>query len=162
MVDGVDELKLNDAGQLQAIFEKAVKDQKIPITITSTHTDPVGFGILRGHIDIDGTTNKQPADVYIAVTVHQANSDVSAGENKGRKLTETEVVLNFEKIAKIATGRGFSRDFEVKLKSSADPANLGLVVVAQASGTGKVVGTASVGEVSSIQPSTVSDSHRQN
>src|SRR3984885_10065225 len=162
VVDGVDELKLNDADQLKAIFEKAVKNQKIPITITSTHIDPVGFGILRGHIDIDGTTNKQPADIYVAVTFHQANSDVSAGENKGRKLTETEVVLNLEKIAKITPGRGFSRDFEVKLKSSADPANLGVVVVAQASGSGKVVGAASVAEISSIQPGTKSDSHPQN
>jgi hypothetical protein len=162
VVDGIDELKLNDAGQLKAIFETAVKDQNIPITITSTHIDPVGFGILRGHIVIDGTTNKQPADVYVAVTFHPANSDVSAGENKGRKLTETDVVLNLEKIAKIAPGRGFSHNFEVKLKSSGDPANLGLVVVAQASGTGKVVGAASVEEISSIQPSTASDSRRQN
>lgn len=162
VVDGVDELKLNDAGELQAIFAKAVKDQKIPITITSTHIDPVGFGILRGHIDIDGTTNKQPADVSVAVIAHQTNSDVSAGENKGRKLTETEVVLNLEKIAKVDPGRGFSRDFEVKLKSKADPANLGVVVVAQVSSSGKIVGAASVAQISSIQPSTISDRHPQN
>jgi hypothetical protein len=162
VVDGVDELNLSDAGQLKSIFAKAVKNQKIPIAITSTHIDPVGFGILRGHIDIDGTTNKQPADVFVAVIVHQTNSDVSAGENKGRKLTETEVVLNFEKIAKVAPGRGFSRDFEVKLKSRADPANLGVVVVAQASSSGKIVGAASVAQISSIQPSTTSDSHPQN
>jgi hypothetical protein len=162
VVDGVDELNLSDAGQLKSIFAKAVKDQKIPIAITSTHIDPVGFGILRGHIDIDGTTNKQPADVSVAVIVHQTNSDVSAGENKGRKLTETEVVLNLEKIAKVAPGDGFSRDFEVKLKSRVDPANLGVVVVAQASSSGKIVGAASVAEISSVQPSTVTDRYPQN
>jgi hypothetical protein len=162
VVDGVDELKLSDAGQLQAIFAKAVKDQKIPITITSTHIDPVGFGILRGHIDVDGSTNKQPADVSVAVIVHQTNSEVSGGENKGRKLTETEVVLNLEKIAKVASGRGFSGDFEVKLKSRVDSANLGVVVVAQASSSGKIVGAASVAEISAIPPSTISDRHPQN
>ncbi len=162
VVDGVDELNLSDAGQLKSIFAKAVKDQKIPIAITSTHIDPVGFGILRGHIDIDGTSNKQPADVSVAVIVHQTNSNVSAGENKGRKLTETEVVLNLEKIAKVAPGDGFSRDFEVKLKSRVDPANLGVVVVAQASSSGKIVGAASVAEISSVQPSTFTDRYPQN
>jgi hypothetical protein len=60
VVDGVDELKLNDAGQLQAIFERAVEDQKIPITITSTHIDPVGFGILRGHIESTALPTNSP------------------------------------------------------------------------------------------------------
>jgi hypothetical protein len=160
VVDGTDELKLTDAGQVRAVFEKAVKDQRIPVKITSTHIDSVGFGILRGHIDIDGTATKQPADIYVAVTLHQANSDVSAGENKGRKLTETEVVLNLEKIAKTTPGRVFSRDFEVKLRANENPANLGLVVVAQTGGTGKIVGAASVEDISSIQPSTTSDNHR--
>ncbi len=163
VVDGSDELKLTDAEQVRAVFEKALKDQMIPVKITSTHIDPVGFGILRGHIDVDGSAIKQPADIFVIVTLHQTNSDVSAGENKGHKLTETEVVLNLEKIAKITPGQVFSRDFEAKLKSSQNPANLGLVVVAQAGGTGKIVGAASVGNinsVNSVQPSTISDNHR--
>jgi len=160
VVDGTDELKLTDEGQVRAVFEKAVKDQRIPVTITSTRIEPVGFGILRGHIDIDGSTTKQPSDIYVAVTLHQANSDVSAGENKGRKLIETEVVLNLEKIGKATPGNVFSRDFEVKLKSKENTANLGLVVVAQAGGTGKIVGAASVEDIGSMQPSTTSDNHR--
>jgi hypothetical protein len=160
VVDGADELKLTDADQVRAVFEKAVKDQTIPVKITSTHIDPAGFGILRGHIDVDGTATKQPADIFVVVTLHQANSDVSAGENKGRKLTETEVVLNLEKIAKTTPGKVFSRDFEVKLKSSVDPANLGLVVVAQAGGTGKIVGAASAEKIGSNEPSTVSENQR--
>ena len=138
VVDGTDELKPADADQARAVFEKSVKDQTIPVKISSVHLDPAGFGILRGHIDVDGTGTKQTADVLVVVTLHQANSDVSAGENKGRKLTETEVVLNLVKIAKTTPGHAFSRDFEVKLKSSEDPANLGLVVVAQSGGTGKM------------------------
>jgi len=162
VLDGSNELKLADADQLRAIFEKAVKDQKIPVTISSTHIDAGGFGIVRGHIDIDGSTNKQPADIYAAITLKQVNSDVSAGENKGRKLTETEVVLDLEKIAKIAPGRSLSRDFEIKLKATADPKNLGLVVVAQASGTGKIVGATSIEIISSIQTSNASQSDPQN
>ena len=160
VVDGAEELKLTDADQVRAVFEKALKDQTIPVKITSTHIDPAGFGILRGHIDVDGSATKQAADIFVVVTLHQTNSDVSAGENKGRKLTETEVVLNLEKIAKTTPGHAFSRDFEVKLKSREDPANLGLVVVAQAGGTGKIVGAASVEDINSVQPSTVSDNRR--
>lgn len=158
VVDGDEELKLADAGQIRAVFERAVKDQRIPITITATRIDSRAFGLIRGHVDIDGAGNKQPVDICVAVTLHQAKSDVSAGENKGRKLTETEVVLDLEKIAKIAPGRSLSRDFEVKLKSSPDPANVGLVVVAQASGTGKIVGAASVKTISLMHPGT--DDHR--
>ena len=66
----------------------------------------------------------------------------------------------FEKIAKIAPGRGLSRDFEVKLKSSADPANLGLAVVVQTTGTGKIVGAASIETISSAQASNADDGHR--
>jgi hypothetical protein len=160
VVDGADELKLTDPDQVRAVFEKAVKDQTIPVKISSIHIDPVGFGILRGHIDVDGTATKQPADIFVAVTLHQTNSDVSAGENKGRKLTETEVVLNLEKIGKTTPGHAFAHDFEVKLKSNENPANLGLVAVAQAGGTGKIVGAASVAQIGSSQPSTLSDNHR--
>jgi hypothetical protein len=151
VVDGTDELKLTDAGQVRSVFEKAVKEQAIPVAITSAHLDPSGFGVVRGHIDVNGTATKQSADVYVAVTLHQTNSDVSAGENKGRKLTETEVVLNLEKVAKITPGHVLSHDFEVKLKSSEDPANLGLVVVVQSGGTGKIVGAASAEGISSIR-----------
>ncbi len=160
VVDGTDELKLTDPGEARAVLEKAVKDQMIPVTITSTHIDPGGFGIVRGHIDIDGSTAKQPADVLVAVTLRQASSDVSAGENKGRTLTETEVVLNLEKIAKTTPGHPFSRDFEVKLKSHEDPNNLGVVVLAQAGGTGKIVGAASADEISPVQPSVSPETHQ--
>ena len=84
MVDGTAELKLTDVDQVRAVFEKSLKDQTIPVKITSAHIDPGGFGVLRGHIDIDGTTTKQPADIFVVVTLHKATSDVSAGENKGQ------------------------------------------------------------------------------
>ena len=114
------------------------------------------------HIDYRRHYQQRARRCLYCCHLHHATSDVAAGENKGRKLTETEVVLNLENIAKIAPGRGFSHDFELKLKSSSDPANLGLVIFAQASGTGKVKGAASVEKIRSIQPSTVSDSHGQN
>jgi hypothetical protein len=147
MVDGASELKASDPEQVRGVFEKVIADQKIPVTISSVHIDSAGSQILRGHIDIDGTTNKHDAEVFLAVTLNEVNSDVSAGENKGRKLTEVAVVVELEKLAKIAHGGSLSRDFEVKLKPNVNPANVGLVAFAQANGSGKIVGAAALDKI---------------
>jgi hypothetical protein len=160
VVDGSYELKLTDASQIYAVFEKAEKDQKIPVTITAAHLDPAGSGVLRGHIDVDGTSEKHPADIYVGVTLHRTDSDVSAGENKGRKLTETEVLIHLDKVGTVTPGRVFSGDFAVKLKSGENPVNLGLVAIAQAGSDGKIIGAASADKIDSLQPNTAAENHR--
>jgi hypothetical protein len=147
VIDGFDELKLTEREGMSAVFEKALRNPKIPVTIASAHIDTAAPGLLRGHIDIDGTTNNLPADIYVAVTLNQVTSAIPSGENQGRTLTEIAVVVDLEKIAKLARGENLSRDFAVKLKPSLNKANLGVAVFAQASASRKVVGAASVEHV---------------
>jgi len=139
IVDGTSQAKLGDADEVRKVFEKSAASPKIPVRITSTS---LGSGSVRVHVDADGRTTTHNADVYIAVALDHAESQVLRGENSGRHLVHTAVVVDLQKIGALKKGSTFSKDVEVKLNSPIDPKNLRVVAFVQEAGPGKVLGSA--------------------
>jgi hypothetical protein len=83
----------------------------------------------------------------VAVALDRTQTDVLAGENNGKKLTNVGVVKDLTKIGKLEKGKSFDQTFRVKLWPGADPANLRVVAFVQESGQGKVVGAAMTKEI---------------
>jgi hypothetical protein len=142
IVDGVTDLHLTDDQQMEQTFQKAATSQKVPVRITSVTLDPANSSLLRAHVEVDGTSAGENADIYDAVALSHAESQVLHGENSGKHLTHVAVVQELTKIGKMQKGKTFSRDIEIKLKPGTDPKNIRLVVFAQKSGPGKVLGAA--------------------
>ncbi|HEY6447132.1 MAG TPA: DUF1223 domain-containing protein [Acidobacteriaceae bacterium] len=144
ILDGSAELKPANGQEVRAAFEKAAATPMIPVKIDSA---AVNGGSLTGRIDADGSGQKKNADVFVAVALDKTLTDVLAGENDGKKLTNIAVVKEMVKVGKLEKGQSFDQPFSVKLWPDADPANLRVIAFVQESGPGKVVGAAMTKEI---------------
>jgi len=142
IVDGATDLHLTDEQQMEETLQQAAASAKVAVRITSATVDPANPTLLRAHVEVDGDSSGQNGDIYGAVALSHAESQVLRGENSGKHLTHVAVVEQLTKIGKLEKGKTFSRDIEIKLKPGADPKNIRLVVFAQKSGPGKVLGAA--------------------
>jgi hypothetical protein len=141
LVDGTEELQTRNNQLVVEGLQKAASVPKIPMRITSASVDPGNPAIIHGHVESDVSSEKHKADVYIAIALDHAESQVSRGENNGRHLTHVAVVTEFTRVGKLEPGKSLSQDFRVKLKlPNPAPSNLRIVAFAQESGPGKVVG----------------------
>lgn len=140
-IDGITELRLNDAAQVSQVFQKAVAVSKVPVRITSATIEGNKPAIAQGTIEAESGPEQHSADVYVAVALDHAESQVSGGENRGRRLVHVAVALEITKVGKLEKGKSFRQDFRVKLNlphtSSSD---IRIVAFIQETGPGQVLG----------------------
>ena len=85
---------------------------------------------------------KQNADVYAAIALDHAESQVLRGENGGRRLSHVAVVEQLTKVGKLERGMLFSQDYQASLKPEMDSKNLRLIVFVQHPDLRNVLGAA--------------------
>jgi len=142
VVNGTVNLKLSDSKHVRQTFEQAAKAMTLPVTITGIIIDPANPAILHAHVQVDGSSAGHNADIYEAVALDHAESQVLHGENGGKHLSHVAVVQQLSKVGKMEKGKTFTRDIDLKLKPGADPKNTRLVIFVQEGGPGKVLGAA--------------------
>ncbi len=94
-------------------------------------------------MQVDAGSENHNADIYIAVALNHAESQVLRGENQGQRLTHVAVVQEIVKVGKVQKKGSFSQDFQVKLKPGTKPGEVRIIAFVQEPGSGKVVGAAS-------------------
>jgi hypothetical protein len=146
IVDGKNELQLNNTQKMSQVLLNAVKAPQIPVSLGAITVEGNSPAVLRVHIEANGTSEKRNADIYAAVALDHAESQVLHGENGGHRLSHVAVVEQLNKIGKLEKGKVFSQDIQENLKPGMDPRNLRLVVFVQEPGPGSVLG-ASVKEI---------------
>ena len=116
VVDGSAEFVGNDSGRAKKECQQASAGQKLPVRITG-----IGFdgGALRAHIEADALPESAPknADVYAVIALNHAESQVSAGENSGRRLTHVGVVKALTKLGALDKSKGFAQDVHSQTRS---------------------------------------------
>lgn len=139
IVDGSSQLVGNNPKLAEPILEKARAAQKIPIRVASLR---LNGKTLQAHIEIPSLTNSDPrhADVYMALALNHAESQVLRGENRGSHLTHVSVVRILKKIGEVDRKDGFARDVDYEIPSSDDAGDMRLVVFIQERGLGRVLG----------------------
>jgi hypothetical protein len=142
IVDGSGEIRINDARQVETVFQQVTGTPKLAVRIGAVNIDSGNPALLRTRIEADANTDKHNADVYLAIALDHVGSHVLRGENGGRDLTHIAVVQQIAKIGKLQKGKGFAEDVELKLKAGTDPNNLRVVAFVQTPGPGKVLGAA--------------------
>jgi hypothetical protein len=141
LVDGTEELQTHDTQQIIQLLRKAASAPKVPMRLASVTVEPGNPAIIQGRVESDVNSGKHKADVYVAIALDHAESQVLRGENNGRHLSHVAVVTEFTKVGKLEPGKSFGQDFRVKLKlPTPSPTNLRVVAFAQESGPGKVLG----------------------
>lgn len=142
LVDGSHELQLGDQKQANQVLVRAAAASMIPVTIGAISVEGDAPGLLRAHIDVAAAQQKHRADIYAAIALDHAESQVLHGENGGRRLTHVAVVRDLVKIGQLEKEESFSKDIQLKLKPGMDPKDLRLVVFVQEPGFGNVLGAA--------------------
>jgi hypothetical protein len=141
LVDGTEELKAHNNEQVVQLLQKAASAPKVPMRLESVSVEPGNPAIVKGRVESDLSSEKHKADVYVAIALDHAESQVSRGENNGRHLSHVAVVTELTKVGKLEPGRSLGQDFRIKLKLPGPaPTNLRIVAFAQESGPGKVIG----------------------
>jgi len=142
IVDGASTLRMGQAQQMEDVFNKAKAAPKLSVLIDDVKIDTTTPAVLRARIHADATPDKHGVDVYIAVALNRFESQVLHGENGGKRLTHVAVVQQLTKVGKLAKGKSFTQDVQLKLKPGTDPKNVRIVAFVQESGPGKLLGAA--------------------
>ncbi len=142
ILDGDVVLQPSQPDQIRQSFSQLAAAPMLPVSIESSALEAGDPGFLTGQVVVDGAAHKLSGDVYLAVALDKTVTDVLAGENDGKKLTNVAVVMDLVKIGKLEKGKDFQQDFHVRLWNGADAANLRVVAFVQESGEGKVLGAA--------------------
>jgi hypothetical protein len=144
VVDGTREFVGSDSGQAEKAFRKALSVRKIAIHLSSISAD--ASNTLRAHIEtgtLEASFGPREADVYVAVALNRAESQVSRGENAGHRLAHVSVVRSLRQIGALKRGQSLAQDVQLKLDPGADSSNLRLIAFIQEPRQGQVLGAAS-------------------
>ena len=157
VVDGNREFTGNDGRLALQACQKAAGFRKLPIRVTlispekispekiSPPTSQENPATLRAHIEADALDESykfKQADVYVVVALNSADSQVAAGENKGRHLNHVAVVQSLTKVGSVKKGKSFVQDVPLKLEPRTDPGRVRVIAFVQESGQGQVLGAA--------------------
>jgi hypothetical protein len=142
IVNGRSELHLASPAQVKDTLLKAAKAAQLPVSIGALSIEGASPLTLHAHLDADGSMSRHNADIWAVVALDHAESQVTRGENGGRRLEHAAVALDLIRVGRLEKGKPFSQDFSWKLKPGLDASNLRLIVFVQESGLGDVLGAA--------------------
>jgi len=118
---------------------------KLAVRLSSISAD--ASKTLHVHLEtgaLDASFSSPEADVYVAVALNRAESQVSAGENAGHRLAHVSVVKSLTKVGALKQGQVLAQDVQLKLEPGSDSRNLRLIAFVQEPGQGRVLGAASM------------------
>lgn len=144
VVDGSSEFVGSNPALADKAFAKALSVTKIPVHLSLLSADPSSG--VNVHLDT-GALEPPPvgageAEVYIAVALNRAESQVSSGENAGHRLAHVSVVRRLTKVGVLKRGQALSQDVHLNPEGVSDFHNLRLIAFVQTPQQGRVLGAA--------------------
>ncbi|MGA7685012.1 MAG: DUF1223 domain-containing protein [Terriglobales bacterium] len=142
VVDGDTQFNGSDPKAAVHAIEEARSKPKVEVKISAFSLDGKAAHV---HIDaaaLPATLGVHKADVYVAVALDHAESQVLKGENKGRDLKHVAVALSVTKVGTANEHDGFNRDVVVKLPSAVHAESLRVIAFVQKGDAGEVLGSA--------------------
>ena len=116
-----------------------------PVQAPNSKLKSMNLGGICGCLDLAGASfGSREADVYVAVALNRAESQVSAGENSGHRLAHVSVVKSLTKVGALKQGQVLAQDVQLKLGPESDSSGLRLIAFVQEPRQGRVLGAASM------------------
>jgi len=141
VVDGTSPFVGSDTALANQAFAKALTRPKVAVRLSSVSLGAAN--VLQAHLEtgaLQESFGLGEADVYVAIALNHAESQVSGGENSGRRLSHTAVVKNIVKVGQLGKGQTFAQEVKLKLDPGTDARNLRLIAFVQEPGQGRVIG----------------------
>lgn len=135
VVDGKFEFLGSDRDRANQAFAAARGLPKVAVRISALKVEN---GNLRAHIETDALPAN--TEVFIALALDHAQSQVLRGENGGHRLEHVAVVRNLTRVGKSGKKEAFSQDVSLPADSSDSPYRL--VAFVQEPNQGRILGAA--------------------
>ena len=145
VVDGGSQFVGSNAGKAREAISKAARDPKAEIIIKPLNQAgrPQGEILLDIRVaDLPDRSKGGTGDVILAITESGLRSNVSRGENAGRKLTHTAVVRKLTSLGVVDASGSFSGVVSAKLEKDWARNNLKAIVFVQERTGRRVLGAA--------------------
>jgi len=145
VVDGTSEFVGSNSGLADKAFQKALGVPKLPVRLSSISAD--ASNTLHAHLEtgtLDASFGSREAEVYVAVALNRAESQVSGGENAGHRLANVSVVKSLTKVGALKQGQVLAQDVQLKLGPGSDANGLRLIAFVQEPRQGRVLGAVSM------------------
>jgi hypothetical protein len=144
VVDGQREFVGSRVSEAKETIAKTAKTAKARVSLTAMQPSAEGVSIK---VDIDNLANlssSNKANLLLAITENNLSSNVSRGENSGRKLQHTAVTRWLNGIATIEASKAFSTTYTLKLDKSWKRDNLKVVAFVQERSSYRILGAAAI------------------
>jgi hypothetical protein len=110
VIEGSEAFVGSDRGQAGRAFTKELSIPKTNVQISALHVEG---GRIVAHVDIADVPSK--AEVFVAVALDHAQSQVLRGENSGRALEHVAIVERLSSVGNMKKGETFSKDVAIKM-----------------------------------------------
>jgi hypothetical protein len=140
VVDGDTQFNGSEPKAAVAAIEAARSKPKVMVRISGLSLEGKA---VRLHVDADAlpaALGVHKADIFVALALNSAESQVLRGENKGRDLKHVAVAISVTKVGTADDRAAFGRDVVVKLPSAVEATNLRVIAFVQKSDSGPVLG----------------------
>lgn len=138
VVDGTKQFVGNDGAQTLSSIATAAQTPKGKLSLSD-----IAVSGHRVSASVTGPPFPFKGDVYAALVDPSDTTEVKGGENGGHRLEHAGVVRTMQRVASLKDLAGGARTFSLNAPSDATPATMRLVVFAQRSDAGAVVGAVS-------------------
>ncbi|HEX3103765.1 MAG TPA: DUF1223 domain-containing protein [Terriglobales bacterium] len=135
VVDGSEAFVGSDRPQAGRAFTKEVPVPKISVQISALHVED---GKVLAYLEVGAVPSK--AEVFVAIALDHAESQVLRGENGGRQLQHVAVVERLDSVGKIKKGERFSKNVAIKIDHPEK--DYRVIAFVQQADEGKVLGAA--------------------
>jgi hypothetical protein len=139
VVDGRYEFVGSDVRRASEAIKEAAMTPKAPVRISIGTSDEKAATIRIEAGPLPSTAGSHSAGVFLAIADNSDESQVSAGENAGRRLQHVAVLRELTRIGTLDESSKLRRDIKMDL-SSRTRAGLRIVVIVQEPDAGKVLG----------------------
>jgi hypothetical protein len=137
IVDGTDQFVGNDGPHAVRAIQHAAQNSKIKLTLSQ----PVVDGRkISASVSIPDSTVQTKGDVYAALVDPTDSTEVRGGENGGHHLQHVGVVRSLQRVGSLKDLGTKPVSFNLTAPGDAKPNEMRVVVFAQQSGQGPVVG----------------------
>ena len=140
IVDGTDQFVGNDAAHAVRAIQHAVQTPKIKLKLSQPVVDAQKVSASVSFADAAAT---KKADLYAALVDPRDTTEVRGGENGGHRLQHVGVVRNLQRVGKLKDLATGPVSFTLNAPADAKPGEMRVVVFAQESGQGAVLGVVS-------------------
>jgi hypothetical protein len=139
---------LGDANQAKQMIQQAGTQAKTEVTVAAENSSADGGQQFKVYVGkLTGNSDRDTAEVWLAVSESGLQSSVGAGENAGKTLHHASVLRSLHKIG-VATPKGdtaFESSTRIKFKPEWKTKNLQVVAFVQEKKSMRILGAATTG-----------------